>query len=296
MMFHYGALLWGRATGDAPLAERSQLMLTVAMRAVQRYFLMQPGGGVHPAEFERNWVTGIFFENKVHHTTWFSPRLECIHGIQMLPVTPVSELLRGRSFVEGEWRELLGGALAKTTDGWRSLLLLNLASLDPAAAFEGLRHSPLDDGLLRSWALFWAATRQGGPTAAPRAAHPELAACGGEPPGKPDASGGSTGARLFASALSLAEAPGGSRHLRVEVRPEDPAGVTLVAVHYSVNGGEQWNVDIQSPSPDDGAWVHCGAAARGAPEVAPGDAVSYWLYCIRRGLGEEELGLTWTAR
>lgn len=47
--------------------------------------------------------------------------------------------------------------------------------------------------------------------------------------------------------------------------------------------GPQWNYDIQMPE-QTGDWVHCGSDMIGAPPVAPGDEVSYWLYASPKGV------------
>lgn len=295
-MFHYGCQLWGAATHDAALEARSRLTLSVAVQAVQLYFFMRPGVGIHPDAFAKNKVTGIFFENKVHYTTWFSPRRECIHGIQVLPVTPVTAYLRPQAFMEEEWRERLQEVLPNVTDGWRSLLLLNLAMLDPSVAYEGLRTCALDGGVLRSWALFWAATR---PPVQPLTAGFVVTAA---PPAPPAAAGRPALAPAGPCAwhseldckLSLVGPPE-KRHLQISIKPANAHGVTLVAVHYSINGGPQWNFDVQAPSPT-GEWLHTGGDSCGVPALAIGDAVSYWVYILRDGVGEEVRGLSWTAQ
>lgn len=279
-MFHYGCLLWGLASGRTDLVSRSRLVLGVMVQAAQKYFFMQSVNSIHPVEFVRNRVTGIFFENKAHHTTWFSPRTECIHGIQMMPTTPLTEYLRPKSFIEQEWRDIIEAVLPKVADGWRSVLLMNLAAVDPDKAFRELKSCNLDDGLNRSWALFWAATCTG---------------CGIRAEIQPAVMSTSAtenySGPLFQCSLSLVGRPG-SQNIQMVVRPTNPEGVSLVAVHYSINGGEQWNVDIRQPAVD-GAWIHDGSLMPGAPQAAPGNVVSYWLYCIRNGLGEEQRNLEW---
>merc|ERR1719197_474786 len=112
-------------------------MTQVATHSIQTYFLMDSANQAHPAEFIENRVTGIFFENKAHYTTWFGPNPEYIHGIQMLPMTPMSEAVRLRRFVAEEWR-LLADIARTITSPWKSVLYMNLAIIDQEQAFEVL--------------------------------------------------------------------------------------------------------------------------------------------------------------
>ena len=61
----------------------------------------------HPRDFAQNHVTGIFFQNKVDYATWFGWKIEYIHGIQMLPLTPALVLARSPDFCQEEWDHIL---------------------------------------------------------------------------------------------------------------------------------------------------------------------------------------------
>lgn len=80
--------------------------------------------------------------------------------------------------------------------------------------------------------------------------------------------------------------------LRIEVRPVDPTGISLVAVHYSVDGSDELNFDICKPDLEIGAWVHTIPSfwppGDGYPDVTPSSTIRYWLYMIRNGVGEQE--------
>ncbi len=156
--FHYGMYLWGLASGNSRVANLGRLMLAAASRSINTYFLLRDDNTIHPPEFIANKVTGIFFENKCDYATWFGANKEFIHGIQMIPATPITEEVRFSDFIEEEWG-ILSGLAPGLNSGWKSLLYMNYASLDSSAAFDTLRDSPLDDGVTRSWALYYAATR-----------------------------------------------------------------------------------------------------------------------------------------
>ncbi|KAG9409914.1 hypothetical protein AC1031_020225 [Aphanomyces cochlioides] len=161
--FHYGALLFGQVTKQPALERLGRLMLTVNARAINTYFLMDSANRVHPKEILPNKVPGIFFDNKADYATWFSPEKWCIHGIQMIPVSPATEFVRTTKFVKEEWTEVLSKtsivAQSTMTNAWLSLLYANYAAVDPNTAMDKLQTVALDDGLTRSWALYMAASR-----------------------------------------------------------------------------------------------------------------------------------------
>ncbi|KAG0344146.1 hypothetical protein BG004_004696 [Podila humilis] len=161
--FFYAMGLWGRTANNSKLDQMGQLMLTVARRSIQAYFLMEKDNKNHPASFVGNHVTGILFENKVDHTTYFSPRVECIHGIQMIPATPALSIVRRKEFVRQEWDALLKHRVDRIKDGWRSILMMNYASLDKEGAWRYFTSNdsvPMDDGMTKTWALFYVASQK----------------------------------------------------------------------------------------------------------------------------------------
>lgn len=163
--FLYGTALYGQVTENMEQQALARLILKVYVRAVNTYFLLRNEGPViHPAGFAKNKVTGVFFDNKCDYTTWFSPNKECIHGIQMIPVSPILEVSRSPRFVREEWDEVLRKLpivhdWKSNQSGWSSLLFANYSVLDREKAFQVLQKCPMDDGLSRAWALYYAATR-----------------------------------------------------------------------------------------------------------------------------------------
>lgn len=72
---YYAMALWGRVSNRPEMDRMGEMMLTIARRSIQAYFLMEDDNRNHPRAFVGNKVTGILFENKVDHTTYFSHRL-----------------------------------------------------------------------------------------------------------------------------------------------------------------------------------------------------------------------------
>lgn len=160
--FAYGMKLWGKVSGDLAMEARGNLMLAVLKRSLNSYFLYQSTNYIMPPQILPNKVSGILFENKVDHSTYFGAELQYIQGIHMVPITSVSSYIRGPSFVAEEWNALLAPIVGGVTDGWRGILMQNLALSNPSASLEffaGPQYSDsyLDGGMSRSWALAYAA-------------------------------------------------------------------------------------------------------------------------------------------
>lgn len=94
----YALKMWGKISGDSSMDARGSLMLAIQARSFQHSFLMERDNQVQPPEFIGNKVTGILFENKIDHATYFGANIEYIEGIHMIPLSPVSALTRTRRF------------------------------------------------------------------------------------------------------------------------------------------------------------------------------------------------------
>ncbi|KAL4971609.1 glycosyl hydrolase family 81-domain-containing protein [Aspergillus desertorum] len=170
-MYAYALKMWGNTIGDASMEARGNLMLGILRRSFHNYFLMESDNVNHPANFIGNKVTGILFENKVDHTTYFGSNLEYIQGIHMLPLLPMSPYIRSQKFVREEWNAIFASNAAapaeKVTGGWKGILYANLALIDPAASWrffsqENFDYSWIDGGASRTWYLAFAAGLGGG--------------------------------------------------------------------------------------------------------------------------------------
>jgi endo-1,3(4)-beta-glucanase len=79
-MFAYALKMWGKTIGDVSMEARGNLMLSVLTRTLRDYFLLENNNVNQPSNFIGNKVTGILFENKIDHTTYFGANLEYIQG------------------------------------------------------------------------------------------------------------------------------------------------------------------------------------------------------------------------
>ncbi|TMW63185.1 hypothetical protein Poli38472_002126 [Pythium oligandrum] len=160
--FSFALYLLGKTTNNQAMATVGKLMARVNAHAIRTYFLIEDANQIHPTNFRPNKVTGIFFDNKVDYATWFSADKHCIHGIQMIPITPMTEFVRTKQFVKEEWDEVLGKTpivtKEDTSNSWLSLLYANYAVVNKQRAMSVLQKTKMDDGLTRAWALYMAAS------------------------------------------------------------------------------------------------------------------------------------------
>ncbi|CRG90295.1 hypothetical protein PISL3812_07338 [Talaromyces islandicus] len=148
-MFAYAVKMWGKTTGDKSMEARGNLMLAILRRTLSNYFLMEDDNINQPNNFVNNRVTGILFENKAHHTTYFGANLEYIQGIHMLPLLPSSAYTRNQTFVQQEWDSMFAEnactpASSVTSGGWKGVLYANRAITNPDESYEFFKQPDFD--------------------------------------------------------------------------------------------------------------------------------------------------------
>lgn len=158
----YALKCWGNVIGDQNLENRGNLMLAILKRALNSYALYKDDNEVEPSKYIPNKVAGISFENKLNYTTYFGNQPEYIHGIHMIPITPVSSFIRLPEFVKQEWNKKLSSVVNNVLGGFRSILELNVALYDPDSSYKFFNDQQfnkewLDNGLSRTWALAYGA-------------------------------------------------------------------------------------------------------------------------------------------
>jgi endo-1,3(4)-beta-glucanase len=77
----YALKMYGSISGDACLEARGAMMLAIQARSFNHYFLMASDNVDQPPQIIGNKVTGILFENKIDHATYFGMNTEYIQGI-----------------------------------------------------------------------------------------------------------------------------------------------------------------------------------------------------------------------
>jgi endo-1,3(4)-beta-glucanase len=86
----YGMYCWFKASGQTVMADLARLALKLSQKAAQRYWHI-PDTLVYDGIFAANLMVGILWATKADYATFFGAYDEYIHGIQMIPFTPVSE-------------------------------------------------------------------------------------------------------------------------------------------------------------------------------------------------------------
>lgn len=118
---------------------------------------------MQPANFIGNKVAGILFENKVHHTTYFSDDIECIQGIHMIPVHAPTGFSRSDALIRQEWNAFFSnGRIDRIDNGWKSIIYANSALVAPRRAWDYFRANSfkqnwLDGGASRTWYMAYTA-------------------------------------------------------------------------------------------------------------------------------------------
>lgn len=162
---YYGIKLFAQVIGDGSLEARSKITLAIMRRSLNYYMLFSNDNKIQPPQIIPNKVSGILFENKIDYATYFgrgSIGNEWIHGIHMLPITPVSSFIRSPKFVKEEWDTKIAGIIDRIPDGWKGLLMLNLALYDPKASWRWFARKDwdrnlIDNGMSRTWSLAYIA-------------------------------------------------------------------------------------------------------------------------------------------
>ncbi|QLL31937.1 hypothetical protein HG536_0C01040 [Torulaspora globosa] len=154
----YAIKLWGLATHNQSLIALGDIQLGILNTSLNSYFLYSDDNKIMPPSFIPNKVSGILFENKIDHTTYFGTNLEYIQMIHAIPITPASSFVRHPTFVQEEWDQKLAPIVAQVQDGWKGVMLLNLALCNPKASYDFFNSSSftsayLDNGQSLTWSL-----------------------------------------------------------------------------------------------------------------------------------------------
>jgi len=100
----YALQLYGEAISDANMVNAGRLLLTMELHAARTYFHMSNAeGSVYEPPYSDNKCVGILWNCKSVYATWFAAGSVYIHGIQMLPFVPVTELLLTKGWITEEY-------------------------------------------------------------------------------------------------------------------------------------------------------------------------------------------------
>lgn len=130
---------------------------------MSQHYLYTSDNVQQPKNFIGNKVAGIVFENKIHHTTFFSSDIEAIQGIHMIPVGAPSMYTRPKTFVQQEWDAYFSnGRIDKIDNAWKSIIYASYATVNPKTAWNYFNSSDfntnnIDGGASQTWYMAYAA-------------------------------------------------------------------------------------------------------------------------------------------
>lgn len=167
---YYAVHLWGLATSNRDLSVWGRILMSTELLSTHRYWHMFPsaadhtnGEPVYEEAFRKQTCVGIVWSTKVDYATWFGGNVEFIHGIQMLPYTPITETLLPKKWISVEFPILVSslsrGAPALEA-GWRGFVVMTQSILDADVAWDAAtKLSGWDNGNSKTNTLHFIATR-----------------------------------------------------------------------------------------------------------------------------------------
>ncbi|WP_437620605.1 glycosyl hydrolase [Sorangium sp. So ce1151] len=155
----YSVQLLGDALGDEDVMNIGRVLLAVETASAQTYWQIPADSTIYPEPFKNNHAVGVLWSTKADFSTWFGANPEYVYGIQLLPITPISESLISRQWIEDAW-PTISESTQDAADPWRAFLIAAQATVDKEAAWEAAQElTELDDGLSQTALLYWIATR-----------------------------------------------------------------------------------------------------------------------------------------
>lgn len=155
----YGIMLWGEITGNTKLRDTGIYLYNTERTAVEEYWF-----DVSATNFPKDFpevALGMVWGGKGAFSTWFSPDIDCIHGINWLPFTPAS-IYMGRfpEYVKKNHARIVEKR-EKGNDynnGWGDLVVMFNALQDPEMAANYIDKNPecsLEGGNTHAFMYHW---------------------------------------------------------------------------------------------------------------------------------------------
>jgi endo-1,3(4)-beta-glucanase len=151
-----GLAAWAAAADDDALAREARWMLSAEANSARAYWLDFDTTAEPYADYERS-VVGIVWDGKRDYGTWFSAERSAILGIQLLPLSPVTDA-SGSNYLAGDPERIRANVAEAGEPGQFADYILMYRSLagseDAAAALRAaadLPDSAIDDGNSRTY-------------------------------------------------------------------------------------------------------------------------------------------------
>ena len=163
---YYAMTLLAQVLKDSEQEKYSQALLFMEIQATQSYWHMenQTRGIYEPRFVVKNRMIGVVSEMQVARATWFGNAIQFVHGINLMPFTPISQYLLRPSFVRKQLQ--VWTIDPDQNDIWTTIGMMDQAIVSPMnhQLWEKMRHRPVeafDDGNSKTNALYWIASRPG---------------------------------------------------------------------------------------------------------------------------------------
>ncbi|XP_071705967.1 glucan endo-1,3-beta-D-glucosidase-like [Rutidosis leptorrhynchoides] len=163
---YYSAALMGLAYGDTHLYKVGSLLTSMEIHGAQTWWHVKEDSKLYASSYTReNRVTGVLWANKRDSALWWAPRefKECRLGINVLPLSPITEVL----FSDVEYVKQLVKwtlpALARegAAEGWKGMTYALEGLYEQEIALKKIRTlTGHDDGNSLSNMLWWIFSRE----------------------------------------------------------------------------------------------------------------------------------------
>lgn len=158
---YYAIALMGDAIGDANMASFGKMMAATEITAAKTYVQINSASTIYPTVFKANVMVGVLWDTQAYYTTWMGGNPEYIHGIQMLPFTPITTALLDTSIVQAQVN-LAGSLMA--SNSYILYLIMAQAVIDPVTAYSRFLKTQLQlesyGTTSKSEVLYWIANME----------------------------------------------------------------------------------------------------------------------------------------
>ena len=159
---YYAVYLWSLVRKSAKLNYFSRLLLASEIRGAQAYWHMGKNSTIYDEEFAKNYMVGNLGGLDVNSRTWFGTEKYYVHGIQLIPITSITEELFRESFVQDDYPTIIEPSYDSIAMSWKGFFVCEHAIVNPDTAWteaQSLISAELDAGLSQSQVFYWIATR-----------------------------------------------------------------------------------------------------------------------------------------
>ncbi|KAI5340617.1 hypothetical protein L3X38_019891 [Prunus dulcis] len=162
---YYSAALMGLAYGDTNLFDSGSMLTALEIQAAQMWWHVREGDTLYEEAFTKeNRIVGVSWANKRDSGLWFAPpeAKEMRLGIQLLPISPITEILFSD---DGFAKEIVEWALPSLSregveEGWKGFVYALQGIYDKDGALEKIRSlTGFDDGNSLTNLLWWIHSR-----------------------------------------------------------------------------------------------------------------------------------------